>query len=172
MFRSLRFRLPALFLAGIALAGLVSAAISLRLFQSYTRDQSLSELRREAVGLTELYKEQAIKASDEGRSAPQFAAAQLEKATGDRLFYVGVPIFPGQSSGLAQLPRSAVDWAKLQGGQVITFEFTPPGEHRRFLAVGHPLKFEVKGPTFGALIVATPKTALRHAWLTLMKFVA
>src|SRR5207253_10688732 len=58
------------------------------------------------------------------------------------------------------------------GGQVITFEFTPPGEHRRFLAVGHPLKFEVKGPTFGALIVATPKTALRHAWLTLMKFVA
>ena len=37
MFRSLRFRLPALFLAGIALSGLVTSLIALRLFQDYTR---------------------------------------------------------------------------------------------------------------------------------------
>jgi hypothetical protein len=35
MFRSLRFRLPALFLAGIALAGLISTAIAYSLFQDY-----------------------------------------------------------------------------------------------------------------------------------------
>ena len=37
---SLRFRLPALFLLGIVLSGIVAALIALRLFQSYTREQS------------------------------------------------------------------------------------------------------------------------------------
>ena len=36
MLNSLRFRLPALFLAAIALAGLVTSLIALRLFQDYT----------------------------------------------------------------------------------------------------------------------------------------
>ena len=53
MFRSLRFRLPALFLAAIALAGLVASLIALRLFQDYTRTETLRELRRfHAEGLT------------------------------------------------------------------------------------------------------------------------
>ncbi len=169
MFRSLRFRLPALFLAGILLAGIVSTGIAIRLFQGYARDQALRKLKREAVGLTQLYAESAIKASDEGRSAPAFAAAQLEKATGDRLFYVGVPIFPGQSSGLEQLPQRSVDWEALQAGKVVTFEFTPPREHHTLLAVGFPLQLEGRGPTFGALIVAEPKAALRHGWTGLLK---
>jgi signal transduction histidine kinase len=172
MFGSLRFRVPALFVAGIALAAIVSAAIAVRLFQNYTHSQSLKELKREALGLTHLYEQQAIKASDEGRSAPEFASSALEGATGDRLFYVGVPIFPGQSSGLKQLPRTIVNWSALQAGRTVTFEFVPPAEHRTFLAVANPLQFKEKGPTFGALIVATPKNTLRHAWLTLMKFVA
>ena len=54
---SLRFRLPALFLLGIALAGIVAALIALRLFQDYTREQTLVELRREAGGLAQLYAE-------------------------------------------------------------------------------------------------------------------
>jgi two-component system OmpR family sensor kinase len=174
MFRSLRFRLPALFLAGIALAGVVSTAIAVQLFQGHIRDQTLDELKREAVGLTQLYAKQALRSSDEGRSAPEFQAEQLEKATGDRLFYVGVPIFPGQSSGLRQLPQSMLgdNWQELQSGKVVTFEFTPPSEDRTFLAVGHPLRFEGKEPIFGALIVAKPKTALRSAWLTLIKLLA
>ena len=58
MFRSLRFRLPALFLAGIALALLIASAVALRLFQDYAREQSVRELQREAAGLTELFARQ------------------------------------------------------------------------------------------------------------------
>ena len=171
MFRSLRFRLPAFFLAGVVIAGLVSTVIAGRLFQQHIRSQSLSELKREALGLTELYAKQAIRSSDEGRSAPDFAASELQKATGAKLFYVGVPIFPGQASGLTELPRSAVDWDALQDGHVITFDFTPPGEHKSFLAVGQPLRLGggEKGPTFGALIVAKPKTELTHGWVQLVE---
>src|SRR5918995_4221197 len=105
MFNSLRFRLPALFLAGIALAGLVTSLIALTLFQDYTRSESLAELRREARGLAELYAESAVRAVDEEKAAPAFAAAKLEAATGDRLFYVGESILPGEDSGLTPLTR-------------------------------------------------------------------
>ena len=95
MLNSLRFRLPALFLAGIALSGLVTSLIALRLFQDYTRKETLVELRQEATGLAQLYAESARRVSDEGKASPAFAAEKLEAATGDRLFYVGAPLFPG-----------------------------------------------------------------------------
>jgi signal transduction histidine kinase len=172
MFRSLRFRLPALSLAGIVVAGIVTTAIALRLYQNYTHDQSLRELRREAKGLTQLYAEQALRASDEGKASPDFAAAQLEAATGDYLFYVGEPIFPGQNSGLKPLPRRLLDWDAIQRGEVLTFEFVPKGQTKTFLAVANPLFLGGTGPPFGALVVATPKTVLRDQWLTLLKLLA
>jgi two-component system, OmpR family, sensor kinase len=166
MFQSLRFRLPAFFLAGVALVGIVSTAIAVQLFQQHIRSQSLSELRREAQGFTQLYGRAAIKSSDEGRSAPDFAAPELERATGVRLFYVGPSVFPGQASGLRQLPQSQVDFKAILDGKVITFDFTPPGESRTFLAVGQPLR--IGDQVFGALIVAKKKTELTHGWLSLV----
>ena len=169
MLQSLRFRLPAFFLAGVALAGIVSTAIAVQLFQEHIRSQSLAQLKREARGLTELYQQAAIRSSDEGRSAPEFAATELEQATATRLFYVGSPIFPGQAPGLQQLPQSEVDWAALQDGQMITLDFTPPGEHKTFLAVGQPLRLPGGDSVFGALVVAKQKTELTQGWFTLVK---
>ncbi|HXQ87695.1 MAG TPA: hypothetical protein VN746_13550, partial [Gaiella sp.] len=88
---SLRFRLPAVFLLGIVLAGLVSALIAVQLFAGYTRNQSYEELGREARGIARLYGDAALRAADEGTPAPDFAPAALELATGDQLFYVGAP---------------------------------------------------------------------------------
>ena len=168
MFQSLRFRLPALFLAGIVLAGIVSAAIAFRLLQNYSEAQSLKELRREAGGLTRLYAQQAIKSSDEGRFAPAFVGHELERATGDRIYYAGLPLFPGEAAGLRTLPSGLVDWRAIRAGGSVTFEFTPPDGDRPFIAVGFPVALQ--GTTFGTLVVAKPKTVLRDTWLTLMKF--
>lgn len=172
MLRSLRFRLPALFLAGIALSGLVTSLIALRLFQDYTRNETLVELRQEAKGLAALYAESARRASDEGKAAPAFAAAKLEAATGDRLFYVGAPLFPGQEAGLTRLTGSDVG-VDLAADQVQTFEFEPPFEERPFLAASHPLRLGGDtGTVFGHLIVAKPKAELRDAWVTLLSRLA
>jgi signal transduction histidine kinase len=169
---SLRFRLPALFLAGIALAGLVASLIALTLFQDYTRNESLAELRREARGLAALYAESALRASDEDKAAPAFAAEQLEAATGDRLFYVGAPLFPGQDAGLTRLSSADVG-VELSGSSVVTFEFEPPFEDRPFLAAAHPLRLGGDtGPIFGRLIVAKPKAELRETWVTLLSRLA
>src|ERR671931_625859 len=166
MLRSLRFRLPALFLLGIVVSGLIAAILALRLFQDYTLARSKASLRREAIGLTEVFARQAITANNTGE-LPRIAK-QLEKATGDRLFYIGVDPVPGGTIGLDRLPNSTINW---HSGRTITFEFTPPNG-RRYLAVARPLKLNKEGPAFGDLIVATPKTELTQRWVTLLERLA
>jgi signal transduction histidine kinase len=167
MFSSLRFRLPALFLLGIVVSGLIATVIALRLFQGYVLSRSKADLRREAIGLTEVFAQQAITANDTG-VLPRIAR-QLERATGDRLFYVGVPPVPGQSVGFERLPQNTVDW---RSGRTITFEFTPPRASKIYVAVARPLKLEPKGPPFGDLIVAKPKTELTQRLIPLLQRLA
>jgi signal transduction histidine kinase len=158
MLGSLRFRLPALFLVGIVVSGVIAAAIAFALFQNYSHKQLLVKLRREANGLTQLYQRQAIAANDTGARPLRFAPEQLERATGDRIFYVGADVFPGAGpTGLRQLPQDAVDWRQ---GKTRTFEFRPPGFKRTYLAVLQPMRLAPKSAPFGALIVATPKTEI------------
>jgi signal transduction histidine kinase len=167
MLRSLRFRLPALFLAGIVLSGVITAVIALRLFQSYTQERLVAELRRDAVGLTELYQAQA---ANQNGAPPKFAAPRLEKATGARLYYIGLSTCPDSKRpcGLRPLPRSYLpNW---QSDRRITFEFTPPDTDRRYVAVANPLRLSGgrRHVQFGDLVVAKPKTELTKRLITLL----
>ena len=168
MLGSLRFRLPALFLLGIVLTGVLAALISLRLFQTYTRSQSVQELQREASGLSQLYADAALRAADEGSGAIDFAASKLELATGDRIFYVGASLFPGEDSGLKRLKESAVPPVVSELKGPATFEFTPPGSSRSYLAAAEPVRLEPESEALGAIIVAKPRTELRDQWLPLV----
>lgn len=162
MFQSLRFRLPALFLTGIMLAGLLATAISLVVFRDYTKGRALSTLRREAKGLAALYGQEA------NRQA--FSSRHLEQATGNRIYYFGLPLFPGQKTTLRPLSRSAFDWPRVQQGHVVQFTFTPPDAGRKYLAVAQPLK--LGHAVFGALVVATPEATLQSSTLRIMERLA
>jgi signal transduction histidine kinase len=166
VFRSLRFRLPALLLLGIVVSGIVSTAIAVRLFQNYTRSRALIDLHREAAGLSELYADQAIRALDENKPPLKVAPAKLQKATGDHIYYVGLDIFPGQTAGLKHLPRTVLDWKAIERGRSVTFHFKPAEAHGRYIAVGHPLRLGHK--VFGAFVVGRPESALRARWASLI----
>jgi signal transduction histidine kinase len=168
MLGTLRFRLTALFLAVVLVFGLVSIALAVRLFQDVTHEQSVQELEREAEGLAELYARAALRANDEGSKAPEFAAENLERATGDELYYVGVSPFPGQRFGLRQLARSALGDVELDTEEIVTFEFTPPESSRPRLAAAQPVQLVQGTEPFGWLVVAKPVTELREQWLTLL----
>jgi signal transduction histidine kinase len=168
MFRSLRFRLPALFLAGIVVSGIVAAVVAFQLFQSYTLRRAKDELRQEAVGVTRLYVAQANSSND------PIPAAQLEDATGDRIYYVppvsGFDLFPAAPGGrnrsahLRTLPRTAIDFDAIRRGRTLEFEFRPPGSKRTYLAVAHPVTLGTKKEKaiFGGLVVAKPKEQLEN----------
>lgn len=166
---SLRHRLPAMFLLGIVIAGVVSAIIAVQLFSGYTRNRSYEELGREARGIARLYGDAALRAAEEGTPAPDFAPGPLELATGDQLFYIGPPAFPGQQeSGLERLPEASVPSAVLASNKPLEFEFRPPGQARTFLAVSQPLRLEPEGPPLGAIVVAKAQDVVRDQWLPLV----
>jgi signal transduction histidine kinase len=168
MLGTLRFRLTAVFLAVVLVFGLVSIALAVRLFQDVTHKESIRELKREASGLAALYAASALQSSDEGARAPEFAAKNLELATGDELFYVGQSLFPGQRYGLTRLKRASLGGVELDADDVVTFEFTPPGDSTRLLAAAQPVQLERGTDPLGWLVVAKPTTELREQWLTLL----
>ena len=166
MLRTLRFRLAAFFLAGVVVAGLVAAGVSFRLIQSYTLKRARADIRREATGLTELYAFRATQGarSDQRAEIPQIPGHTLEDATGDRLYYLPaaalIALFPKEVPVLPRLSRRTVPLDKLKQGKTIQFEFTPPGEHRTFIAVAKPLELTKQKLFFGAIVVARPKDQL------------
>jgi signal transduction histidine kinase len=168
MLGSLRVRLPLVFLAGIVLAGVITTLISVRLFQDFSRDQTLTKLKREAHGIAVLYAravdqsygnvDKTGKSND--RKPPTFAAENLQLATGDKIYFVGPGLFPGQGFvGLQRLPAGSVDWIS---GKSLTFEFTPPGARRTYLGAANPILIvdphTKDNTTIGAIVVATRKT--------------
>jgi two-component system OmpR family sensor kinase len=161
MLRSLRFRLPALFLLGFVIAGLVATAIALRLFQDYTRQRALQELRRESLGALSLYKREEGK-----RDVTAIDRIDIERTTGDQIFWI--PVVDGFSllSPVRQLPSGSVDFNRLQRSGLLQFELTPPRESTRYLMVARP--FKLAGRLFGALAVGKPKAELQSSLLTLI----
>src|SRR6266576_3448781 len=159
MFGSLRFRLPALFLLGIVLAGIVAALISIRFFLSYTRARAVDELRSESVGIVQLYARQAG-----GETVPY---KQLIKALGgDRVFWV--PAFKGSvltNQRLPELLKGTVDVRALDPNRPSTIEIRWKGV--RYLAVARPLKLGQN--LFGALVVAKPNSQLHSRSVTLIE---
>ena len=112
-----------------------------------------------------------MRAVDEEKAAPAFAAAKLEAATGDRLFYVGESLSPGEDSGLTRITLVDVG-VDLSRNRIVTFEFEPPGEDRSYLAAAYPIRPEAGATVFGYLIVAKPNAELRETWLTLLSRLA
>jgi signal transduction histidine kinase len=153
---------PALFLAGIMLAGIVSTLIALTLFQDYTRQQAFRELRRQASGLTNVYLETV-----NSKDAPNVSF--IQRAISSKYWFV--PVVPQILSGLSnvpELPPQTLDAGQLnaiKSGRTIQFEFVPPGAHRTYLAFAKP--FVLSHKFFGSFVVAKPKTDFTTRWATL-----
>ena len=158
MLGSLRFRLPAVFLLGIALAVLVAALISVRFFQSYTQARGVDELKAESAGIVQLYTTQA------GRETVPVASL-VNALGGDQLYWL--PAFRGSTllQGLKDLPPNAtsIDAEKLRGSATIHVTIA----HKGYLAVVRPLR--LGNNLFGALVVAKPTSQLRSRTILLVE---
>jgi len=157
MFRSLRFRLPALFLVGVVASGLVAAAVAFQLLQSYTLSRARGEVRREAIGLTQLYEFQAT------HTNVDLPRKTIERAIADRVFIAplapGIEIFPG-SRELPLLPQGVVDLKKVKSGKTVQFEFRPKGSKITYIAAASPIILGKTENYYGAIVVARGKDLL------------
>jgi signal transduction histidine kinase len=162
---SLRFRLPALFLLGVVLSGLVASVIAIRFFQSYTHTRAVAELRSESVGIVQLYAQQAGRAT--------VPLSRLERAIGgDRIYFV--PAFPGARllQPIPALPATTIDLSELKTNAATTTDLRVHG--RDYLAVALPLYLgdPPNAQLFGAIVVAKPTSQLRSRSITLIERLA
>jgi signal transduction histidine kinase len=165
VFRSLRFKVPALFLAAIVLAGLVSTAVAVSVSHSYAkstlRKETFKQLGDEARGITQIYADRSKKL---GCPPPSH---ELEQASGDQVFYIprakGIDVFPCATPAYTVLPRSVLDFDRILAGRTVHFEFTPPNHKAPLLGVARPVT--LGDQTFGAVILARPTTRLNQSWL-------
>src|SRR5579884_642992 len=132
---SLRFRLPALFVLGVVLAGVVASLISVRFFQSYTRTRAVAELQSEGAGIVKLYAAQA--------GHQEVPLSNLQAAIGgDHIFYI--PVVQGAQLFVGNLPplsTTQIDVKALEPTESVTFTFRRKQgrKHVSYLAVARPV---------------------------------
>ncbi|HEU5242972.1 MAG TPA: HAMP domain-containing sensor histidine kinase [Gaiellaceae bacterium] len=157
MFRSLRFRLPALFVLGIVLAAVVATLIAVRFFQSNTRAHAATELRAQSAAIVPLYENKA------GIGYVSVARLKRELA-GNQVFWVppaaGASLLTGP---VPLLPSSVSLPAPERDGKPSAFDFEAGGT--AYLGVAQPLTLD--GVHAGHIVVAEPESALRARWLQL-----
>src|SRR5437588_67672 len=87
MLRSLRTRLALLFAGTLLLATVIAGAASIRLYQSYNRDQTERDLRHQVGGVASYYAQAVIGAVTGHRTPTPVTAEKFEQICGCRLYW-------------------------------------------------------------------------------------
>jgi signal transduction histidine kinase len=157
--RSLRFRLPALFLVGIVLAAGIAGVIAVRFFQGYTNTRTAHELQAESAGIVQQFAQQA--------GIGTVPVRGLRKALGgDQIFWV--PVVPKASlfaGGVPVLPRTDIPFARLARGGPQTISLTAP-DGKGYLAVAQVVR--LAGIPVGAIVVAKLNSTVTSRWVQLL----
>jgi signal transduction histidine kinase len=165
MLRSLRTRLALLFAGTLLLATVIAGAASIRLYQSYNRDQTARDLRSQVIGAADYFSRATFGYAAHGRQAPPaFTVNQLQHICSCRLLWDGnVPIFPSHSQ-LLQFAGSGtkLDWQRMKPGETRTFQFVPPRDSRTYIGAAAPLT--VDNMPLGAVVMAKPLADVNSAW--------
>ena len=167
MLRSLRTRLALLFVGTLLLATVIAGAASIRLYQSYNRDQTKRELRGQVGGIASYYAD-AIVNLGLHRAPSQVTADKFEQICGCRLYYAGAyPLFPQVRSNLSD-SGARIAWQTLNPDDRLTFQFRPPHDSRTFIGVAAPvvprLSTGEPGQSVGAVVLAKPLADVNSAW--------
>src|SRR5882757_753642 len=100
MLRSLRTRLALLFAGTLLLATVIAGAASVRLYQSYNRNQTASELRNQVGGAAEYFSTAVVQFGLHNRHAPAHVTVdQFQRICSCRLLWdADVPLIPSADS--------------------------------------------------------------------------
>ncbi len=165
MLRSLRTRLALLFVGTLLLATVIAGAASIRLYQSYNRDQTKRELRGQVGGVADYYAAAVLAV----RPGPTLVTAKkFEQVCGCRLYWAGdYPMFPNVHGNLSDSGAN-LKWKSLKDQDRITFQFRPPHDDRTFIGVAAPVVPKVssgtEGQPIGAVVLAKPLADVNSAW--------
>ena len=166
MLRSLRTRLTLLFAGTLLLATVIAGAASIRLYQSYNRDQTANELRHQVGGAAQYFDQR----SESGTAAPTSVrppastVQQIERSAAADLLYAGdVPLFPNANKLIEFAGPVKLNWQTMKPDDRVTFQFVPPGQ-RPARTSAWPRPLCLQGQPVGAVVMAKPLADVNSAW--------
>ena len=173
------------------LATVIAGAASIRLYQSYNRDQVKMELRSQVGSIAEYYGEALAKSNGSGAPAtgpdegnnptpppPRATAQQIARIAGSRLYAVtdkGGSLFPNAPANIQNAGVTPpFNWHKLDAGARPSFQFQPAGDpkHRTFVGVAAPVFYGDTDQAVGAVVLAKPLADINNAWKNVVGRVA
>jgi signal transduction histidine kinase len=164
MLRSLRTRLALLFAGTLLLATVIAGAASVRLYQSYNRDQTSSELRSQVGGAAQYFSAAVLQFGQRDRRPPaRVTVFQFESICSCRLLWTGdVPVFPSSDTLLDFAGPVNLNWQHMKQNDRITFQFVPPDNSHTYIGAAAPVS--VDGLPVGAVVMAKPLADVNSAW--------
>src|SRR5438105_10479480 len=137
MLQSLRARLAFLFAGTLVLATVIASVVVVSLYQSYNRDQTEAELRKQVTGVATYYERAFNRTFKAGKRAPAVVlATEFEHVSDARLYYAGVRLFPVKGARNLKSAQIALDYRLLKPNSRPVYEFTPQGATPTYIGVG------------------------------------
>jgi signal transduction histidine kinase len=163
MLQSLRIRLAFLFVGMLVLATAIAGLVTIRLYQSYNREQVERELRLQVGAVAAYYTSSHRLTFTQGTKPPKsLTARQLQQVAGAKLYWYGPDPFPGAPPSLPKV-SVGISLKNLKQHDRPSFEFTgPPADPRTFLGVAAPVYID--GGAIGTVILARPLNDVNSAW--------
>src|SRR6478752_7736260 len=164
MLRSLRTRLTLLFAGTLLLATVIAGAASIRLYQSYNRDQTTNELRHQVGGAAQYFDNAQNGYGGANKRPPtRITIQQMEQICGCDLLYAGgVPFFANSNKLIEFAGPVKLNWLTMKPDDRVTFRFVPPGHDQTYIGVAAPVVLHDQ--PVGAVVMAKPLADVNSAW--------
>jgi signal transduction histidine kinase len=171
MLQSLRARLAFLFAGTLVLATVIAGVVVVSLYQTYNRDQTVSQLRNQVDGLQAYYQHLFDRFSTGKVGGPQvITSATFETVTAAKVFYSGPPLFQGAPPSTRTLTDARIDQNfNLKPGQRRTYTFKPKDATREYIGVGAPI-FQ-GDQNVGEIVLGRPLADVNNAWKNIIGLV-
>ena len=164
MLRSLRTRLTLLFAGTLLLATVIAGAASIRLYQSYNRDQTTHALRHQVGGAAQYFDNAQNGYGGANKRPPtRITIQQMEQICGCDLLYAGgVPFFANSNKLIEFAGPVKLNWLTMKPDDRVTFRFVPPGHDQTYIGVAAPVVLHDQ--PVGAVVMAKPLADVNSAW--------
>jgi signal transduction histidine kinase len=168
MLQSLRARLAFLFAGTLVLATVTAAVVVVSLYQSYNRDQTEAELRKQVTGVASYYERAFQRTFNKGKSPPpQITKTEFEGVSDAKLYQVGAVLFPNAPNTLKSA-HIHLKFGHLKRNSRPVYQFSSDGA--TYIGVGAPI---FSGPQpIGAVVLAKPLADVNNAWKNVIGLVA
>ena len=168
MLQSLRARLAFLFAGTLVLATVTAAVVVVSLYQSYNRDQTEAELRKQVSGVASYYERAFQRSFPQGKTPPpKITKTEFEGVSDAKLYQFGPVLFPNAPNALPNA-KIHLDYSTLGPKARPVYQFSSGGA--TYIGVGAPI-FSGDQP-IGAVVLAKPLADVNNAWKNVIGLVA